>query len=539
MRHINFKDSFILHLYFAEGRPRGDWRARLASSGGGYYEASCIGGEYTNAVVASDYTIKIIVENHSLGMGALNCELVEVVPFDGSTGKAPVHEFPKLDICLWAGETDVDDIVVDVESAYYAQQIIDGYWSAKGINTGGPATGPQGIPGEGVPAGGRTGQVLKKKSDGDYDTAWGEDEGITDIAPGAVGTAEIADNAVTKGKIGAGAVVADKIAEGAVSRSKLDTDLASRGVRKAWMVNLLYSPSPSGVYKDVTPSEWRAVAGGTVDFTPLDKMVKEAAKAGDFIMNGSNTSYIVLQHIVGLVGGNELHRFVLVRQFASGSQPNTETGISSYQLECVLYDYTPKTNTLKAMSLILRDAFNDYKSVGGVGNRQKLFETIRDLVDEPISPLKIAEKAVTLPKLGDDVVAKLNGYASKEDVAAVAAVATSAASVAADAQTLADDAADAATAAGNVAETAKETAESALTAASGAVRFDAAQGLTPAQQELVSNNVGVPTVFFDNSELGKVLSEQRAAQVNAATRIIVADDSISGGIRVFLSLIHI
>ena len=161
MRHINFKDSFILHLYFAEGRPRGDWRARLASSGGGYYEASCIGGEYTNAVVASDYTIKIIVENHSLGMGALNCELVEVVPFDGSTGKAPVHEFPKLDICLWAGETDVDDIVVDVETAYYAPQIIDGYWFVKGINTSVPATGPQGPQGGRGPQGERGPQGIQ------------------------------------------------------------------------------------------------------------------------------------------------------------------------------------------------------------------------------------------------------------------------------------------------------------------------------------------------------------------------------------------
>ncbi len=384
----------------------------------------------------------------------------------------------------------------------------------------------KGDAGKGVPAGGRTGQVLKKKSDGDYDTAWGEDEGITNIAPGAVGTDEIADNAVTKGKIGAGAVVADKIAEGAVSRSKLDTDLASRGVRKAWMVNLLYAPSPSGVYKDVTPSEWRAVAGGTVDFTPLDKMVKEAAKAGDFIMNGTNTSYIVLQHIVGLVGGNELHRFVLVRQFASGSQPNTETGISSYQSECVLYDYTPRTNTLKAMSLIFRDAFNDYKAVGGDGNRQKLFETIRDLVDKPISTSKIAEKAVTLPKLGDDVAAKLNGYASKEDVAAVASVATSAASAAADAQTLADDAANDAQTAVNTANDAKTAAESAQTAASGAVRFDAAQGLTVAEMEQALLNLGLKFMVITPNEIGKVLNEEQQARLASCDALLFNSTSI-------------
>ncbi len=37
-----------------------------------------------------------------------------------------------------------------------------------------------------IPPDGKAGQVLKKRSDKDFDTAWGEDEGITEIAPGAV-----------------------------------------------------------------------------------------------------------------------------------------------------------------------------------------------------------------------------------------------------------------------------------------------------------------------------------------------------------------
>ena len=43
----------------------------------------------------------------------------------------------------------------------------------------GPAgeTGPQGKPGAGVPAGGKTNQVLMKKSDADYETCWGDAEG--------------------------------------------------------------------------------------------------------------------------------------------------------------------------------------------------------------------------------------------------------------------------------------------------------------------------------------------------------------------------
>lgn len=501
--------------------------------------------------------------------------------------------------------------------------------------------GDKGDAGEGVPAGGRTGQVLKKKSDGDYDTTWGDDEGITDIASGAVGTEEIADNAVTELKLAKGvrdninmklnktevsteptastvirrdnngrakvatpeadddiankqyvdarvsavyrfcgtvatfsdlptegmrvgdtynvddtganyswtgevwdklsetidlsgyatktelanklddepdSVKTDNIANGAITRNKLDSDLNSVGVRRTWTVDLLYAPSPSGTYKSVSTSEWKS-ATKLDNYAPLAAMVQQKAVAGDFIKNNTGTSYVVLQHIVGLVGGNELHRFVLVRQFASSSSANPTTGISTYQLECVLYDYTPATHTLMSMSLIFRDTFNDYKGAGGEQTRANFIAAFRDFVDNPIPTDKLAEKAVTLPKLGNDVVAKLNGCASKEDVAVVANVATSAASAAADAQTSADDAANAAIAASNVAKTAKETAESAQTASDGAVRYDAAQELAVAQQEQVSNNVGVPMVIMKSSELGKALSESRGAQVENAAYI--------------------
>lgn len=39
------------------------------------------------------------------------------------------------------------------------------------------STGPQGDPGQGVPAGGTAGQVLKKKSGTDYDTEWADETG--------------------------------------------------------------------------------------------------------------------------------------------------------------------------------------------------------------------------------------------------------------------------------------------------------------------------------------------------------------------------
>lgn len=39
------------------------------------------------------------------------------------------------------------------------------------------STGPKGDPGQGIPAGGTTGQVLKKKSGKDYDTEWADETG--------------------------------------------------------------------------------------------------------------------------------------------------------------------------------------------------------------------------------------------------------------------------------------------------------------------------------------------------------------------------
>lgn len=57
-------------------------------------------------------------------------------------------------------------------------KIVGDYWyiwdveTNQYVNTGVRAKGTQGDPGQGVPAGGTTGQVLRKKSDDNYDTEW-------------------------------------------------------------------------------------------------------------------------------------------------------------------------------------------------------------------------------------------------------------------------------------------------------------------------------------------------------------------------------
>lgn len=289
--------------------------------------------------------------------------------------------------------------------------------------------GDKGDAGEGVPAGGRTGQVLKKKSDGDYDTTWGDDEGITDIAPGAVGTKEIADNAVTESKLTKG--VRDNI-NGKLNKTEISTEpTASTVIRR----------DNNGRAKVATPEADDDIANK--QYVDAQK-IKEPEKAGNFVVLDAN------------------------------GMP-------------VPSNYKPAS---------FRKA------------------------SDKIQTNDIAEKTITLPKLGDDVAAKLNGYASKEDVAAVANVATRAASAATDAQTSADAAANAAIAAGSIAQTAKETAESAQTAADGAVRFDAAQELMVEQMEQALLNLGLKFMVITNNETGKVFSEERRAKLEQAEAVL-------------------
>ena len=61
----------------------------------------------------------------------------------------------------------------------------NGNWYIGGVDTGKPSRGEQGPqgeqgpPGQGIPVGGTTDQVLKKKSDADYDVEWGNVEYVT------------------------------------------------------------------------------------------------------------------------------------------------------------------------------------------------------------------------------------------------------------------------------------------------------------------------------------------------------------------------
>ena len=63
--------------------------------------------------------------------------------------------------------------LVGADEPYEGYVYLNGSWVDIGAVTPGP-TGPQGIPGAGVPSGGTTGQVLQKASNTDYQTEWAD-----------------------------------------------------------------------------------------------------------------------------------------------------------------------------------------------------------------------------------------------------------------------------------------------------------------------------------------------------------------------------
>lgn len=65
--------------------------------------------------------------------------------------------------------------LVGADEPYEGYVYLNGSWVDIGAVTPGP-TGPQGIPGAGVPSGGTTGQVLQKASNTDYQTEWADPE---------------------------------------------------------------------------------------------------------------------------------------------------------------------------------------------------------------------------------------------------------------------------------------------------------------------------------------------------------------------------
>lgn len=121
MMRINHKSDFdfVLHLSDARGQEIGwpdcDWRVAIWSvSRDRSLVASCMDGDCCNCF-NDDGKIHIVADNHRLGVGRLQCELVMEIP-DGRypDGYQRVVLRRRLDVELVAGDSDCKPCVCDV-----------------------------------------------------------------------------------------------------------------------------------------------------------------------------------------------------------------------------------------------------------------------------------------------------------------------------------------------------------------------------------------------------------------------------------------
>ena len=152
-------------------------------SGGGAFQIGILGG-FTSGGEKRSYTLvsAIMVEDGEDGSA------LEIRVSDGYI------QWKLATQTAWKNVIAVDELKgADGVTPHIGE---DGYWYLGDTSTGVKAQGTNGTDGTdgvGVPAGGTTGQVLKKKSNTDYDTEWSDEEGgggaATEVTKSAIANA--------------------------------------------------------------------------------------------------------------------------------------------------------------------------------------------------------------------------------------------------------------------------------------------------------------------------------------------------------------
>lgn len=483
---------------------------------------------------------------------------------------------------LWDGATDYKD-AVEIE-------LILPY-----------VKGDKGDAGEGVPAGGRTGQVLKKKSDGDYDTTWGDDEGITDIAPGAVGTEEIADNAVTELKLAKGVrdningklnktetsteptastvIRRDNNGRAKVATPEADDDIANKQYVDAQKIK---EPEKAGNFvvldangmpipSNYKPESFRKasdkiktddIAEKAVTESNLSDSIRDKLKAADGAVRYDAAQELTVEQMEQALLNLGL-KFMVITNNDIGKVLSEERRAKLEHAEAVLFDTTNfhkvllrgDDTSVHTKFVALVDSSRYYEATYNKSTYILSSISASRIIDSNAVRFNVPQSITTsqqeqvFANLGLKVVyinssefrTTLTEERANEILQADICIATysghqyafyfsgRATTGLSYFTTLQSNE--------NVLRfTVSDTfALSAIVIAKfvggGSVRYDTTQNLTTSQQEQVSNNVGVPTVFFNESELGKILSEARAAQVESASILAVTSSLL--GLRLF------
>ena len=154
VRHVNYQSDFRIVFSFPENKlPQYPWRLELSTPntpGYNVFVAWFDGENYHNCKPQEDGTLLVPVDNHDLAPGVLTYKInIDDADADFPDGFMNVTIPGTMAVELWAGPSDE-----------FAGEI------------GVVVLPVKGDPGPGVPAGGKTGQMLAKQSDADYDTVW-------------------------------------------------------------------------------------------------------------------------------------------------------------------------------------------------------------------------------------------------------------------------------------------------------------------------------------------------------------------------------
>lgn len=154
VRHVNYQSDFRVVFSFPENKlPEYPWQLELSTPntpGYNVFVAWFDGENYHNCKPQEDGTLLVTVDSHDLAPGVLTYKInIDDADADFPDGFMNVTIPGTLAVELWAGPSDE-----------FAGEI------------GVVVLPVKGDPGQGVPAGGKTGQQLVKQSDADYDTVW-------------------------------------------------------------------------------------------------------------------------------------------------------------------------------------------------------------------------------------------------------------------------------------------------------------------------------------------------------------------------------
>lgn len=154
VRHVNYQSDFRVVFSFPNNAlPQYPWRLELSTPntpGYNVFLAWFDGENYHNCKPQEDGTLLVPVDNHDLAPGVLTYKInIDDADADFPDGFMNVTIPGTLAVELWAGPSDE-----------FAGEI------------GVVVLPVKGDPGPGVASGGKTGQMLAKQSDADYDTVW-------------------------------------------------------------------------------------------------------------------------------------------------------------------------------------------------------------------------------------------------------------------------------------------------------------------------------------------------------------------------------